>query len=44
MEQRRKQSKTAFSGISEQCFAEIKQRLKREHPKVVKTLRNRVDR
>jgi IS30 family transposase len=31
MEQRRKQSKTAFSGISEQCFAEIKQRLKQRH-------------
>lgn len=31
MEQRRKQAKTAFSGISEQCFAEIKQRLKQRH-------------
>jgi IS30 family transposase len=31
MEQRRKQSKTAFSGITEQCLAEIKQRLKQRH-------------
>jgi IS30 family transposase len=31
MEQRRQQAKTAFSGITEQCLAEIKQRLKQRH-------------